>query len=76
VGKYVAEVGKQVEKLNAPVSERKDSSLRIESLTNRLNVLTIVLVVLTMTQLGYSYGTSSAEAVSPHKSPCKRRVPP
>jgi hypothetical protein len=52
VGKDVAEVGKQVEKLNAPVSELKDSSLRIESLTNRLSVLIIVLVVLTMTQLG------------------------
>jgi hypothetical protein len=52
VGKYVAEVGKQLEKLNAPVSELKDSSLRIESLTNRLSVLIIVLVVLTMTQLG------------------------
>jgi hypothetical protein len=49
---YVAEVGKQVEKPNASVFEQKDSSLRIESITNRLNVPTVVLVVLTMTQLG------------------------
>ena len=72
MGKYVAEAGKRLEKLNAPVSELKDSSLRMESITNRLNALTIVLVVLTMTQLGHSYGKSSAEAVSPHNSSYRR----
>ena len=72
MGKYLAEVGKRVEKLNARFRS-KDSSLRMESFTNRLSVLTIVVVVLTMTQsLGYLYGTSSAEAVGPHNSPCRR----
>jgi hypothetical protein len=51
--RYLLEVGNQVGKLNTPVSELKDSSLRIESLTNKLNILTIVLVFLTTLQLAF-----------------------
>ena len=49
--RYMLEVAARVKELNDPVTELKDSSLRIENLTVTLKWLTIVLIVLTTAQL-------------------------